>query len=124
MVLMRSSSNTIPANYNNATGCTDALSSNTTGNDNNATGTDALSSNTTGFKNTAYGDDALENNTTGNRNTALGNNAGQNLTTGDNNIDIGNDVVGVAGESNTIRIGTDGTQNDHLYRWHLLASRR
>src|SRR5207249_4051057 len=35
---------------------------------------------------------------------ALGANAGQNLTTGDNNIDIGN--AGVAGESNTIRIGT------------------
>jgi hypothetical protein len=30
------------------------------------------------------------------------------LTTGNNNIDIGN--VGVAGESNTIRIGTKGTQ--------------
>ena len=33
----------------------------------------------------------------------MGANAGINLTTGDNNIDIGN--VGVAGESNTIRIG-------------------
>jgi trimeric autotransporter adhesin len=38
----------------------------------------------------------------------LGYNAGANLTTGDNNIDIGND--GVAGEANTIRIGTKGTQ--------------
>jgi len=38
----------------------------------------------------------------------LGFNAGQNLTTGSNNIDIGND--GIAGESNTIRIGTLGTQ--------------
>ena len=34
--------------------------------------------------------------------------AGYNLTTGNNNIDIGN--VGVAGESNLIRIGTKGTQ--------------
>jgi hypothetical protein len=34
--------------------------------------------------------------------------AGQNLTTGSNNIDIGN--FGVAGEANTIRIGTQGTQ--------------
>jgi hypothetical protein len=35
--------------------------------------------------------------------------AGLNLTTGSNNIDIGNQ--GIAGESNTIRIGTVGTQN-------------
>ena len=34
--------------------------------------------------------------------------AGENLTTGSNNIDIAN--VGVAGESGTIRIGTDGNQ--------------
>jgi hypothetical protein len=43
------------------------------------------------------------NNTVGGGNIGLGANAGINLTTGDNNIDIGN--VGVAGESNTIRIG-------------------
>jgi uncharacterized coiled-coil protein SlyX len=36
----------------------------------------------------------------------LGNFAGSNLTTGDNNIDIGN--LGVIGEANTIRIGTQG----------------
>ena len=35
----------------------------------------------------------------------MGLNAGSNLTTGDNNIDIGANVNGVAGESNTIRIG-------------------
>ena len=34
--------------------------------------------------------------------------AGSNLTTGNNDIDIGN--RGVAGEANTIRIGTAGTQ--------------
>jgi hypothetical protein len=34
----------------------------------------------------------------------LGSNAGANLTTGSNNIDIG--ALGVAGESNTVRIGT------------------
>jgi endosialidase-like protein len=44
-------------------------------------------------------------NTTGNNNTAIGALAGQNLTAGDNNIDIGYNVVGVAGESHTIRIG-------------------
>jgi len=45
---------------------------------------------------------------TGNSNIAVGWNAGANLTTGSNNIDIGNN--GVAAESNTIRIGTTGTQ--------------
>lgn len=38
----------------------------------------------------------------------MGYTAGSNLTTGDNNIDIGN--AGVAGESNTIRIGNQGAQ--------------
>ena len=38
----------------------------------------------------------------------IGHSAGGNLTTGNNNIDIGN--AGVAGEANTIRIGTTGTQ--------------
>ena len=45
-----------------------------------------------------------------NNNIALGSHAGINLTTGNNNIDIGNE--GVAGESNTIRIGTQGTQTN------------
>src|SRR5438552_4034882 len=76
--------------------------------DNTAEGTDALFSLTTGNSNTASGYDALLNNTTGIGNIALGNFAGANLTTGDNNIDVGN--VGVAGEANTIRIGTIGTQ--------------
>jgi hypothetical protein len=51
---------------------------------------------------------ALLNNTTGGANIALGGLAGSSLTTGSNNIDIGN--VGVAAESNTIRIGKVGTQ--------------
>ena len=42
-------------------------------------------------------------------NIALGFQAGVNLTTGANNIDIGN--AGVAGESNKIRIGRQGTHN-------------
>jgi hypothetical protein len=62
----------------------------------------ALSNNTTGGDNTANGYAALLNNT-GSFNIALGVAAGSNLTTGDSNIDIGNN--GVAGESNTIRIG-------------------
>jgi hypothetical protein len=81
------------------------LFSNTTGAGNTATGLNALFSNTAGSVNTAMGDDALFNNTTGNNNIALGFNAGFNLTTGDNNIDIGYNVVGVAGESHSIRIG-------------------
>jgi Chaperone of endosialidase len=92
---------------NTATGSF-ALFSNTIGPNNTALGYFALFSNTTGNSNTASGYDALLNNTTGIGNIALGNFAGANLTTGDNNIDVGN--VGIAGESNTIRIGTVGTQ--------------
>jgi hypothetical protein len=47
------------------------------------------------------------NNTTGNNNISLGLRAGANLTAGSNNIAIGN--AGAA-ESNTIRIGVQGTQ--------------
>jgi hypothetical protein len=54
------------------------------------------------------GFNALVSNTTGVFNIALGRGAGRNLTRGNNNIDIGN--VGVAGESNTIRIGWGGVQ--------------
>ena len=96
-----------------------ALSGNTTGNDNTATGVEALPSNTTGSSNVAYGDFTLPHNTagsdnialgyralentTGSDNIGLGTGAGGNLTTGDSNIDIDN--PGIAGESNTIRIG-------------------
>jgi hypothetical protein len=82
-----------------------ALNKNTTGANNTATGMAALGSNTTGFANTAIGARALMMNTTGNYNVAFGDAAGDSLSTGDNNIDIGHDVFGVAGESNTIRIG-------------------
>ena len=80
-----------------------ALFSNTTGHGNTASGAFALFGNTTGIHNTAIGRDALSFNTTGINNTALGVGAGSNLTIGNNNIDIGNN--GVAGESDTIRIG-------------------
>ena len=92
---------------NTATGVS-ALFNNTTGTDNTAIGGSALLSNTTGSSNTGIGLSALINNTTGSFNIALGNAAGENLTTGSNNIDIDN--VGVAGESNTVRVGTSGTQ--------------
>jgi uncharacterized coiled-coil protein SlyX len=87
---------------------TNALYSNTIGNNNTVNGGSALFSNTTGGDNTADGSGALSFNTTGSANIALGDNAGLNLTTGNNNIDIG--ALGVAGESNKIRIGTVGTQ--------------
>jgi hypothetical protein len=86
-----------------------ALFSNTTGDTNTATGFDALYSNTTGNNNTANGEGALLNNTIGSNNIALGFQAGVN-SAGSNNIEIGN--PGVAGESNTIRIGTRGTHRN------------
>jgi hypothetical protein len=95
--------------FNTATGGA-ALFLNTTGNRNTATGREAMLSNTMGNRNTVTGYDALFNNTTGSNNIALGVGAGDNLTIGDNNIDIGNE--GVAAESNTIRIGTQGTQTN------------
>jgi Chaperone of endosialidase len=103
-----------------------ALSSNTEGLHNTAIGFEALLNGTVGGGNTGLGWGALHsqteaaNNTsvgfialtaaTGSENTALGASAGFNLTDGDFNIDIGAEVVGVAGESNTIRIGNQGTQ--------------
>jgi hypothetical protein len=80
-----------------------ALFSNTAGDSNSAFGFNALFSNTTGDRNVAIGLGALGQNTTGNDNIALGYLSGSDLTAGDNNIYIGN--VGVANESNTIRIG-------------------
>jgi trimeric autotransporter adhesin len=102
------SSNTT-GNFNTATGRL-ALLSNTTGNGNTASGFFSLGNNTTAERNTANGVAALFNNTTGENNIALGFGAGDNLTTGDNNIDIGN--LGVATESNTVRIGEQVTVTD------------
>ena len=100
-------SNNTTGNYNTATGVL-ALLSNTTGNNNTTAGYQALLNNTTGNNNTAAGLNALASNTTGSNNIALGDSAGINLTTGSKNIAIGN--AGVAAESNTIRIGVQGTQ--------------
>ena len=107
-------------NNNTATGYT-ALHSNTTGDRNVAIGQQALFSNTEGDNNVALGASALLNNMTGDNNVALGfsalsnntgtaniaigNSAGAALTMGNSNIDIGSNVVGVAGEANTLRIG-------------------
>ncbi|HEV8419264.1 MAG TPA: tail fiber domain-containing protein [Candidatus Udaeobacter sp.] len=88
--------------YNTATGFR-SLFSNNMGSFNTASGVNALWANSAGNENTANGYYALYSNTTGSDNIALGYGAGADLTTGSNNIDIGN--PGVAGESNTIRIG-------------------
>jgi uncharacterized coiled-coil protein SlyX len=81
-----------------------ALQGNTSGFLNTADGAWALNHNTTGNNNSANGAYALASNTTGSNNIALGQGAGGDLTSGNNNIDIGN--LGLAGEANTIRIGT------------------
>src|SRR5438477_327268 len=99
----------IDGSNNTATGIA-ALGSNTHGNSNTGTGQDALLRNTTGSLNTAEGSEALAFNTTGSNNVALGFSAGNKLTTGSNNIDVGANVLGAAGEANTIRIGKVGTQ--------------
>ena len=99
--------------FNTATGLS-ALHDNTVGSSNTADGDHALFENNGGSGNTAIGSGALSSIGTGNSNMAVGENAGDNLSGSDsNNIDIGANVDGVAGESNTIRIGnTDIT--DHL----------
>src|SRR5450432_1951843 len=83
-----------------------ALNKNLTGQFNTAIGVSALFR-SKGSNNTAVGWDAA-NNLRGDNNIALGNAAGIYLTSSSNNIDVGNG--GVAGESNTIRIGTQSTQ--------------
>jgi len=90
------------ADNNTASGAA-ALLLNTTGNNNTATGVDALVLNTTGIQNTADGAFALHSNTVGSGNIAIGYQAGSALTNGNNNIVIGN--IGVAAESNMIRLG-------------------
>ena len=82
---------------------------NNTGNDNTADGDNALVSNDGGSENTASGRNALSSNTTGSSNIGLGSGAGSNIIAGSNNIEIGG--AGTSDESNTIRIGDNGTQN-------------
>jgi hypothetical protein len=110
---------------NNTAAGFDALSANTTGAGNTAIGSSALESNTSGGTNTAIGTGALGGNTTGIRNTGLGvatlsgnTDGGSNIAVGDsagftpthpnNSIFIGNS--GLAGDTSTIKIGTQGLQ--------------
>ena len=85
--------------------CAPAL---TTGNDNTLMGQNCGLTLTTGNGNTAIGSAALAQVTTGSNNTCLGTLAGQTMTGSDSsNICIKN--VGVSGDNNTIRIGTQGS---------------
>jgi hypothetical protein len=110
-------------NQNSAFGF-NALNANTIGNFNSAFGVSALQQNSTGVNNSGFGDQALLNNSAGSGNLALGPSALVNLLSGNSNIAIGTSAgvglnageshdiyianAGVAGESNTIRIG-DGS---------------
>jgi hypothetical protein len=85
-----------------------ALNNNTSGNFNTALGTDALGFNSSGSSNIALGGSALGSTSTGSSNIALGQNAGFNPTASSNSIFIGNQ--GLAGDTSTIKIGTQGTQ--------------
>ncbi|HET9388255.1 MAG TPA: tail fiber domain-containing protein [Steroidobacteraceae bacterium] len=82
-----------------------SLVPNTSGTDNTAAGFNSLYLNSQGNRNTALGLEALYSNTAGSNDIAIGAGAGYALT-GSNDIAIGNS--GVAGESNTVRIGTPG----------------
>jgi hypothetical protein len=94
--------------FNTAVGAA-AMEENTTGYENVAVGLQALWNNRTGTQNVGIGDGTLFDNTNGDHNAALGSEAGS-LLTGDYNVAIGADVWGVAGESNTIRIGKTPNQ--------------
>jgi len=85
-----------------------ALANNATGSNNTGLGADALF-NSTGSSNSAFGSAALQLLTSGSSNIAIGALAGTNLMTGSSNIYIGADS-GASSESNTLRIGTTGTQ--------------
>ena len=102
-VLLHSTTGTLNTAIGNS-----ALNSNTIGVENTATGNQALLNVATGNNNTANGSGALGSMTTGNANIAIGDHAGAILNTGSNNIYIGNRGANV--ESNTIRIGVQGTQ--------------
>lgn len=102
-----------------------SLRDNTTGSSNVSVGFSTMRSNTTGVSNTAVGTNALFTKTTGNSNVAIGDDSLVNLATGGNNIAVGTTSgsafiaaesdnilignVGVAGDTDMIRIGTLGT---------------
>lgn len=92
---------------NNAAFGSNALYSNISGKGNQAMGANALFNNTTGIRNVSVGSNALFANVTGSYNIALGFQAGLNQNTGNDDIYIGNE--GIGGESQTLRLGTQGS---------------
>jgi hypothetical protein len=94
-------------NDNTAIG-TQAMQTLVSGNNNVAVGYQALNVLNGNNNNTAIGTQALSNLGSGTMNIGLGYQAGMNLTSGNNNVYIAN--IGVASESDIIRIGTSGTQ--------------
>jgi hypothetical protein len=62
-----------------------------------------------GQQNIGLGRNAIYNVNSGDNNIGIGYNAGVNQTTGDGNITIGSGSLGVAGESNQLRIGNGNT---------------
>ena len=103
-----SGSHNTTGSYNTAVGYW-ALYQNQAGVENTAIGYEALNSNRAGF-NTAVGFQSLYENHTGKYNIALGWNAGRYVVLGSNNIEIGNEGNTSGADSDTIRIGTQGTQ--------------
>jgi trimeric autotransporter adhesin len=88
-----------------------ALELNRDGSNNTAVGLQALRLNAHGDNNTCLGNNALLN-CKGSNNTAIGSDAGRNIKSGGNNICIHN--MGVALESNTIRIGNETHTNTFI----------
>lgn len=102
-----SQTSTTTGNSNTSMGA-NSLTGNTTGSANTAVGFGAMQLAQTGGNNTALGSNALVLNRSGNGNIAIGVFAGQAIVTGSDNIEIGNQAP--ADESDTIRIGVNGTQ--------------
>jgi hypothetical protein len=75
------------------------------GDNNTSIGNSSLYKIDGGSQNTALGYGSLYNITSGDDNIGIGHRAGYNQTTGDGNITIGSGSLGVAGESNQLRIG-------------------
>jgi hypothetical protein len=96
------------SSFNTAFGI-EALQRLTSGKDNTALGRQALREMATASSNTAIGNGALSASTTGSSNIAIGASAAINPTGPSDSIFIGN--AGLAADTATIKIGTQGTQN-------------
>jgi hypothetical protein len=96
------------ANYNIALGYETMLYL-TSGDSNIGFGFRTMRNISSGKYNLAYGDGALYNTDTGQNNIGIGRSAGAEQTAGTGNITIGSGSLGVAGESNQLRIGNGNT---------------